>query len=61
MLFKLLIEVPEEMVALYKDHVQKNKESINLNDQKIIEDLVKDMIEEQTSWDVQKCELLDSS
>ena len=61
MKFRVIIEVPEEMILNYKQWISKqNEENINfdLEKQKSIELLIKDMIEEQTSWDVKNCELI---
>ena len=63
MKFQLTIEVPEERFLSYKNHVEEQKDvtslALDFDSQKVIENLIKDMIEEMTSWEVQNCSLIE--
>jgi hypothetical protein len=62
MKFNIIIDVPDEMILTYKEFIVKNKEQnlkLDLEDKDTIESLLKDMLEEMTTWDVEKCTLLD--
>lgn len=61
MRFNIIIDVPEETILNYQDWTQKHEENLHLDffDRIELENLIKDMVEEQTSWDIEKCELLD--
>ena len=57
MKFRLIIDVPEETVANYQ---KESKPYIDLlNNYKNLEDFIKSIIEDQTTWEVEDLSLLD--
>ena len=62
MKFNLEVEVPEELIENYKKFMEEENETninFSLNNKNEIENLIKDMIEEQTSWNVVKIKLIE--
>ena len=61
MRFRVIIDVPDETISTYHNFTQKHEENLHLNllNKPELEKLIKDMIEEQTSWDVLNCDLID--
>lgn len=63
MRFKVIIDVPDETISNYQDWTQKHEENLHIDlfDITELQNLIKDMIEEQTSWDIENCELIDKN
>ena len=60
MKISLIIEVPDETIAVYRDHIRNEDEKnikFDLKSKREILLLIKDMIEEQMSWDVESIDL----
>lgn len=61
MKFKVFLEVPDETIENYKQWILQNNEkniNINLNNTNAIELMIKDMLEEQTRWEIESCHLI---
>ena len=61
MRFKVIIDVPDETIATYHEWTKEHEQNLPLDvlEKSQLEDLIQDMIEEQTSWDVETCKLVD--
>ena len=56
MKFRMTIDVPEETIINYQTWA---KDYSDLFDVKVLEDFIKDTIEDQTRWEVETCSLID--
>lgn len=61
MKFNIVIDVPEETILSYHLWTQKYEKNLHLDilGEQELESIIKDIVEEQTQWEVDKCQLLD--
>lgn len=56
MKFRLIIDIPEETIVNYQNW---SKDFVDLLDESNLEEFIRDSVQDQTQWDVEKCTLLD--
>ncbi len=56
MKFRLIIDIPEETIINYQKW---SKSFVDLLDEPLLEEFIRDSVQDQTKWDVEKCTLID--
>lgn len=56
MKFRIVIDIPEETIINYQNWAKDYTDLLDIGN---LEEYIGDSIQDQTRWDVEKCELLD--
>lgn len=56
MKFRLTIDIPEETIINYQKW---SKNYVDLLNEETLEEFIRDAVQDQTQWDVEKCTLID--